>query len=327
MIIGPRKPRIPFDFGQAVTQPFRTSGGKDFVIRLLIWITLGLTLVYVVSWPLLVSHYGALLEFNWQNMQATLGGGVPPDPASILPLMVKTIPGYLIMMFGMWIVLAAGEAAIHRKALLDTGNSRRPLKFGKTELRIMLIQLCVWVLWFLVYTLGIMAVALIGGLLSAAIPALGIIVALVAGIALLAFLAYLPVRLAPAAALSVNQGRIHVLAARSVTKYRFWNLFLAYLVTVIFGYIAIYSVGAICVALATGNADIIMALSGMGTENPTIAFEAAAERFKNPVFLIIGIIALMIYLAIFNVWYLCVAGVGTYAVKWWRDDDPTANFD
>lgn len=325
--IQPRKPVRPFDFASAIGLVFTTSDGKHFVIHLLLWMTVVMTIVYLIAWPMMLSDYGTLLEYNWENMQATLNGGAQPDPARMLTLMGKMAPAYAVLMLGMWCVLASAEAALHRKVLLEQGTLRRPLSFGKVELKIMLVQLCVWGLWFLVYIGGALLIGIVGGLLVALVAPLGVLVIVLGLFALLAFLVYLPVKFSPAAALTVSRNKIHIVSARAISKHRFWNLFLAYMMVMILGYVAISMIGTLCMFLATGSADAMMAIYGLSPDNPRLTFEATAERLKNPVFLAIAIIALVLYLAAFNLWYLCLAGIGTYAVKWWRDDLPSSSFD
>lgn len=201
------------------------------------------------------------------------------------------------------------------------------LRFGKAELRVILIQLGVWVAWFLVYMVGIFFIAIVGGLLTKAVPVLGVIVTVIGFVVVLCLMVWLPVRLAPAAALTINQNKRHLLAANKVTKHRFWNLFLAYLVIGVLGYLVLYAVLAICLTLVTGDSNFMMAMSGFGSENPRDAFEAAGARLKNPVFLVLALIVSAVYTALMSVWLLCLAGVGTYAVKWWRDEDQAPAFD
>lgn len=327
MDIKPRKPQTAFDFGIAITMPFRSDEGRSFLFRLAGWMTVLLTLVYIGSFILIAPQYGDFLEYSWQNMQSTLGGGAAPDPQLMLDLMVDMAPGYLLMMLGMWVILAAGESAMHRKFLRSEGLGKFPLRFGGDELRTMLAQLGVWVMVFLVYMLGGLVLVLLGGVIAFAIPVLGMVILGIGGLALLCLLVFVPVRLAPAAALSVSRRKAHLLAANKVTKHRFWWLFLAYLVVAVGGYIAIYAIAALLTGIAAGDFGFIMALSGLGSENPRIAFDAAADRFSNPVFLVVGILCMAAYAFVFCIWYLCLAGIGTYAVNWWLAEDPMTQFD
>ncbi len=327
MKIEPRKPHIPFDFGAAITQPFRSADGTRFALRLVAWMTAGLMFFYLITMPFILPHYGAIMEFSWLNMQAALNGTSPPDPSQMLGIYAKLALPYSGLLLGMWTVMASGEAAMHRKVLLGVENPRGPLRFGKEELRVMLVQLGVWALVLLAYIGGAFILALMGGALMAAIPILGAIVFSLGGLALFGFLIWLPIRLGPAAALTINQGKRHLLAANKVTKFRFWNLFLAYLVSSVLGYLLLYTVMGLAVLLVAGDSEILVAMSGLGAENPTVAFEALGVRLKNPLFLGLGLVLMTACIAAMNVWLLCVAGVGTYAVKWWREEDPSAKFD
>ena len=125
----------------------------------------------------------------------------------------------------------------------------------------------------------------------------------------------------------MQRDKTHIMAASKVTKNRFWNLFVAYLVTYIGGYIGYYVLYMISVGVATGDMGFLMAVSGLGEENPRLLFEAAAERMKSPLGMTLGIMAMIINAAAMAAWILLVAGVNAYAVKWWSEDNPVPNFE
>lgn len=327
MKLEPRRPRIPFDFGGAVTQPFRSQDGRKFVMRLVLWMTILLTLLYLITMPFILPHYGQLLEHNWQSMQAVTNGGAPPDSTIMFDILAKFGPGYAFWMVGMWLIMVSGETAMHRKLLTGEESEKRPMRLGKQELRVLLMQICVWGLWLAAYTLGVILVFALGLLVGALSSVLAAIIIVISAVGVLIFMCWVPVRLAPAAALTIDQDKRHFWAAKNITKHRFCNLFVAYLAVGVLGYAVIYVVMAICVAIATGNPDFIMTISGFGAENPVVAFEAAGQRLKNPLMLIIAVAAMVLYLAVFCVWCLCLSGVATYAVKWWKAEDPSPNFD
>jgi len=62
-------------------------------------------------------------------------------------------------------------------------------------------------------------------------------------------------------------------------------------------------------------------LSGMGAENPKIAFVAAAERFKNPLVMLMGIVSIFAYAGAYAVYTLSISGISSYTVKWWCGND------
>lgn len=322
-----RKPVAAFDFNAAAGGAFRTSGGKDFFMRLWFWISAGITIVFIVTLPFLLRNYGDFLEFNWRNLQSILGSGEPVDPSLMWPAFAKILPAYIIFSLGLWVVVAAGETAFYRKYFHDNEAPRQPLRFGRAELRTMLIQLGVWGSVFGAYFLGVLALAIIAAIFGAISPIIAGIFMLFGVIAVLVLLIMIPIRLAPAAALSVRNDKTHVWGANKVTKFRFWSLFIAYLVTYIGGYILYYLIYSLAIIIATGDPGFVAAISGLGEENPRILFEAAAERFKSPLYMFLGIVAMIMVAAVIAAWVLLVAGVNAYAVRWWNEDNPLPKFE
>lgn len=324
MKIEPRAKRTPFDFTHAVGAMFKTSDGKAFAWRLLFWTTAALSIVLLVSLPMILPHYAPIMEYNAANMQAIMAGQTPPplDPEIFGAAMVKLIPGGLIYFFGFWLAYAAGEAALHQKILNNRENPKRALRFGKEQLLVILAQLGVWGSFFLVYIGGFVVIAVF-----MLVPVLGAIVAIFGAIAILLGIIYVPVRLAPAAALSVQRNKPHLLAARHITKNRFWPLFGAYLVTFIGGYVLIGVMMQISLIVVTGDPNFMMTMYGMGERDMAQVLQETGDRLKNPIFMLLGVLSIIAMAFSYALWLLSVAGVGAYAVKWWQDDDPIAPFD
>jgi len=256
-----------------------------------------------------------------------LNGEEPPNPEGMLAAIGKVLPGMLAYFLGIWVVVAAGETAFYKKYFHDVEASRQPLRFGLQELRTMLCQLGVWALVYFFLFLGAVVVGIIGGIFSVISPIIGGIIIFIAVLGFIALFVALPIRLAPAAALSMQRDKIHVMASNKVTKLRFWNLFVAYLVTYIGGYILWYMLYVISVGIATGDMGFLFDVSGLGEENPRVLFEAAAENMKSPIGMFLGILAMIINASAMAAWVLLVAGVNAYAVKWWTEDNPVPNFE
>jgi len=281
----------------------------------------------IIGVPFVLPFYGDMLDANWQNMQAIMEGGTPPANDAVFSTFGKMMPFYLPLMFAIWAVTAAGETAFYKRYFHGYEAPRQPLRFGSAELRTMMVQLGVYGCVFLGYFLGAMVIGIIAGVFGAISPILAAIVLVPGIIVILCLLPYLAIRLAPAAALSVDADRAHVLATFKITKHRFWWLFLAYLVTYVGGYILFYIVYFVALIVATGDPEIIMALSGLGEDSPKVLFEELRERFKSPLFMVLGILAMIIISAGASAWILFVAGVNAYAVRWWKGDDHKEAFD
>jgi len=304
----PRKPIAAFNFKAAVGGIFMTPGGKGFALRLWFWAAAALSIVFIVTLPLFLKHYGGVLEMNWLYMKALLAGEVP-NTTQLLPLILPALPAYLIMMLGIWAVLAATETAFH------------PLRLNRKTFRTMGVQLTVYVCWFLALFIFTFLGSIITAILSL-VPILGAIFTFIFFIAFIALMVGIPIRLAPSAALTIAQDEFHAPATRHITKFRFWNLFLAYLVTWAGGYIVYIFVMSLAVALATSDPEFMQSISALAENNPRLSFEATAEKFSNPLFMFLGIIAMIIVASAFAAWQLFVMGVNAYAVKWWTEDTP-----
>ena len=315
-----------FDFSTAITKLFQTADGKAFAKRLWFWASAAYAGAMLLSLPFIVKYYPDLLEANWHNMKAIVSGEAP-DNTALLTIFAKLLPSYLFLVVCILAIGAAVETALHKKVLFGEEEPRMPLRFGGLQMRVLLAQLSVWFIWFVAYVLGVLVLVLFAGGLGAVSPILGGIIGLIGFVALLCLLVFLPISLAPAAALSVYRGRLQIMAARKVSKGIFWNLLGAYLVVVIGGYILIYVVMSIGVIAVTGDTAFLEALSGLGKENPKIAFAEAAQRFKNPLVMFIGIVAIFTYAGAYAIYTLSISGVGSYAVKWWHGNDEANQFD
>ncbi len=326
-MIEARKRIAAFDFNAAAGGSFMTPGGKDFAIRLWFWMSAFLSIAFIVTIPMFIGGYGDVLEQSWISNQAIFNGQDPTNSEAMLVSFGKILPGMLAFTLGLWAVVAAGETALYKRYFHDAEAPRQPLRFGRMELRTAICQLGVWALVFFIYFLGAFAIGILAAGLGAVSPILAAIVVIIGIFAIIALFIGVPIRLAPAAALSMQRDKTHVLAANKVTKNRFWNLFVAYLVTYVGGYIAYYVIYMISVGIATGDMGFLWAVSGLGEENPRLLFEAAAERMKSPIGMTLGIIAMIINAAAMSAWVLLVAGVNAYAVKWWEGDNPVPNFE
>ena len=79
--------------------------------------------------------------------------------------------------------------------------------------------------------------------------------------------------------------------------------------------------------LISGNPDFLTAMSGFGGENPRLLVEATIDRFSNPLYMILGIIAMALMATALSAWILWIAGVSAYAVRWWHSDNPAEAFE
>lgn len=322
------KPSAPFDFGQAVTMPFQTSGGSAFAKRLWFWTAVPLAISLLIAVPLMAPHYGPLLEWYGEYLNGVMFGEIPDgsDIRAIGALLMKMLPGYLVMMVGMWASAVIGEAALHRKALLDTEAPGRPVQLGADEGRVVGAQLCVWGLLFLIYTVGVFVAVALMGVLGAALGPVGAAFGAFSFLAIGYFVISFAVRLMPASALSVKNGRLTVMQARAITKGKFWPLFGAFVVMFIGGSIVVNVVQSFGALVVFGSANPAADVLTEGGDMAAM-MENAAQRVKNPLVIFGGVICVLAYSAAVSLWYLCLSGIGTYAVKWAQGEGVETTFD
>ncbi|WP_416878041.1 hypothetical protein [Litorimonas sp.] len=328
MKIEPRKPTTPFDFGQAAGAWFNTSGGKEYALRLWVWHSAAILVVLMICQPLMLPHYADILEASWRVNQQTMSGQPSEDVSIALWAAIGQIAlPTLLFVVGLMVTTSMGESALYRKYLLGAEPARIPIRLDIHTGRNLLAQIGFYALYLVVYVLGLLAIILVAGFLGMMFAPMMAILPFFGVLFLMVLLIVYPIRFAPAAALTALDGKTHVLAARNVTKQRFWSLFGVYLVIYIGGYIGYYMVSLIGMLLVSGNPDFLTAMSGFGGENPRPIIEATIDRFSNPLYMILGIVAMTMMAAALSAWILWIAGVSAYAVRWWHSDDPAPAFE
>jgi hypothetical protein len=327
MKIEVRDPQTPFDFGQATTAWFNTSGGKDYALRLWVWHTALIFVALIITVPFILPAMAEFAVVSWEVNRVTFTGGTP-EYGPFLQAMGSAGPAYLLFIVAIWIASAMGEAAFYRKYLTSEEPARIPVRFNQFTLRNMLAQIGFYLLWIVLTFFLTFIVTIITAIFGFIHAILAAIVGLFAFIALFAFMfAIYPVRFAAAAALTALAEKTHVFAAKDITKNRFWGLLGAYIVTYIGGYIAYYIVYIIVLIAVSGNPDIFTAMSGLSTENPRATFDAMFARLSNPLVILTSVLGLAALAAAWSGWMLWIAGVSAYAVRLWQNDDPSGVFD
>ena len=321
----PRKPSLAFSFESATRQLFRTSGGRPFALRVWFWTAMATSVALFIALPFIAPGYGELLTLSNEVNSATFEGR-NPDPEVVSALnaaMWKAAPGYALIMIGPWLAAIAGEGALHRKLFRDEEHPRIPLRFGADEWRILVSQLAVYGLMFLAYFAAAFAVALaaVGGAVAIAI------VALVAVPFALWLLVWIPLRHCTAGALAVHDQALRVTQSRATTKHRAGPLFGSYLFAWFVGNVAIYAVLTLVVLLISGDVGMVVANTGLGTGDVEGQVADFGARLRNPLFMLVAVVGVVLYAAIMALWFLTLSGIGAYALRWYEADIPHNVFD
>ena len=224
----------PYDFGAATFLPFKMGG---YFWKLMGWGTLVTVLLTALFIPLLM---GDIVDFI--DLVAIVDSSNNPDDAFAMfgimgKMFLKAIPLILIL----WAATASLVTAFHRNAIFGEVRTGFPLRFGRTEMQVMLVQL---VVGLIIGGLAIVAYMILGGIVVAlgvssggnegAIgAAIGLVFLLM--IPLIIGFIYLAIRMSPAVAATVKHDRFALKDGWNATRGYFWWMFLSFIVIGVIG--------------------------------------------------------------------------------------------
>lgn len=308
----------PYDFIQSITQPYQSRDG--FVWRVVILMAALFSVVMIITFPMIYTEYGQILDINKQNMQDILSGRQADYSSEILAIYASVWRPYTVMTVFSLLIPIVAETALHRKNLLGVEKQTLPLRFAWPEIRTFIAMLGVWLLAFIGYFLGVLALGFVAAIFAIISKGLAAVIFVLGIVFVLGFWLWLSIRLAPASALSLHQDKLHVLKAKDITKGRFWPMLGSYAFIFFFGYIILITVISLLMMLLFGDAQILSSVNGFGEDVPSEQLKAMAEQLQSPFKKIIGVVALVVYFTVVSIWFLMFSGVGTYAVKLWNED-------
>lgn len=249
-------------------------------------------LVAVVAQAALVTAiFGLSAAYYAEALTAMVMGEAPP---AMSPAQMQANLGSLVS-FLAWPLWAAIEAANLRWFLRgERTGGPLALRFGADELRVMLAHAALFAIFMLVYLAAIVPI-IVGALLAAASPAVGVFVLLIAVIGLIVALAWVFARLAPTAALTIRDRSFGLARAWSGMKGRTGRVIFAY-VLLYAPYLAVFIIGgALAGVAAVAGAESARAMVGEWIETlraPGLSFFLGAFIYG----LATGVIAYILYL-------------------------------
>jgi len=219
-----------YEITDAMFAEFRTSGGMPFFWKLFGWLTLAYTLLYAIFLPSIFKSYFELIFISFEMGQSPTS----EQTQTMLSNLANIMPMILITSLFGFAIMAASRSAFFRGYFFGETEGLFPFRFGGDELRQGLAILGYWGVYLIAYLVPYILLIIVFIILfsitgwqgSEEIAAVfATILVFLGGIAMSVFLVWVMVRLAPAGALTALRGRTHVLAARHVSKNRFWALF------------------------------------------------------------------------------------------------------
>lgn len=207
-------------------------------------ITRGIVAI-IAQAALVTAIFGFSAASYAEFLTAMVTGDAPPTGS---PAQMQANLGSLIS-FLAWPLWAAIEAANLRWFVRgERTGGPLALRFGGDELRVMLVHAALFAIFMLVYLAAIVPM-IVGAVLVAAAPAVGVAALVIAFAGLLVVLCWVFARLAPSAALTIRDRSFGVARAWSGMKGRSGRVVLAY-VLLYAPYLAVFVLGGIIVGVA-----------------------------------------------------------------------------
>jgi hypothetical protein len=264
------------------------------------------------------ASFGQVFTWYGDMVQAGLGGdtgkiGNATPPTAMLSL----IPSYLLLLFAIFILYAAWEAACLRWMIRgESGGGFLGLTLGSDTWR-------VWATYWVFLGLFIafeIALLIVIGIAAFSVRAAGgdggggavglFVIPLILAVAVI----YLVVRLSPAAAASIARQRFSFFSAWAISRGRFWALFGAYVLLALMGVIATFLLEIAGFAAMMGAAG--PAMSDMaGATDPQLAVQTMMTAMTQPSTLIAGCIVLLAFLVMQAVFRVAFFGVTARAAQ------------
>ncbi|MEM5517816.1 hypothetical protein WNY37_12735 [Henriciella sp. AS95] len=257
-----------FSFSNAFLHFARANGPRGFVWQYLLAYALGAVLLAAVGYML----FRPLFNIWFDVFIDVASGGSEAEMERRFVRRITEIVGWLVFSYVAMIVLtillwSVFEAAIQRRYVREEGFR---VRLGADEFRL----IAVGFIWAAFTVIGQFVTMIVTAMIASPIVNVvdneaGGALVIVAGFFLFGFAwLWIAVRLSPASAMTIRDGRITFFGAWGATRGRFWSLLGAYIVLMIVIWIAFYAIwtviGAAVIAMLTNQ---IAALEQAASEN------------------------------------------------------------
>lgn len=312
-------------FDTLISWGYKSVTSNNFLWRLALWSAALILILYLIFSKSYFEAYGAFLISNYE---VVADPGNTENAMEMLGQMGSMFLVLVPMQILFWMIIASAETAYHKNAFFGQDKGFFPLRFGVSELKLMLTHFLVFLSFMAVYLLsilGIIVLAFIGAALSAVSEILGAIVmviGLLAGLGFMIFaLLYTIGRLTPAGALTIKRNKAGIRDAWKLSKGNVSPIFLSLLLIIIIGYVVMMVIqyGTLMAAFGS-DSDIFSVLMGTSSVNPEVVFAEMGSKMENMstlIVVIVGAIALALFLPL---WYLAMWGVGNRAAAVFDED-------
>lgn len=293
-----------FTFDGALMHFSRTQAPGGFFWKFLLAYAVLYTLAGAAIFALIGPGYLRLIQMGMESPN----GDLPPE--EVWSVLGPILGGYVLAIPIFAIVWAMLEAAVQRRYTRLEGFR---LGLGGDEWRLVGVALLYVVLFFGLYIVSAIAIAIpmafIGLAAGGGGDAMGVvggILGFVLAIALICFWIFVLVRLSPAAAMTIRDRKISFFSAWGASKGRFWPMFGALLIVMVVS------------AIAGQILQTILMFGIMGAVVPQMdALEAGdfSGVLSSPALWISGILMLIGYVVVYAGTHFVGAGIPAHAVN------------
>ena len=326
----------PYDRNYEITDAmfgaFRAPGGAKFFFQLLFWTAIPMTLVLIFTLPAAVGSYGRLLG----SVVSAEADGTEP-PVEELMSTIGGLYGAIGIIFLAYIVIASlARAAFFRRYFHGKDDGLFPFRLGRDEWQQFLAQLGYWALYLVAIIVGAIALGIVVGLMAGIGVATGseglgvaltIIGGLIGYVGFFVFLFWFLVRLLPASALTALRGKVHVLAARKVTKNRFWAVFGSALVAGIIAYVVVNVSYVVAAMIGFSGFMSGGGLEALSAEDPEAMLSGLGDAMSGSAFRLTTIIAAFFVSLGLSFYLLLMVGPQAFFTRQWNEADPSTVFE
>lgn len=304
-MISPAPYSKDYEITDAMFGAFRSAGGAKLFWLLTAYLTIALSIVFLLTVPPTVSAYGRFIVASMEGATDI-----------IISEAIKATIWALLMTVLSLAANAVVRAAYYRAYFFGVDDGVFPIRFGPDEGRQIMAILG---FYGLVYILAISVGILIGVFLGDTSAGFATFMAFLLMIVLMGLIYWIMVILSPAGALTALRGRTHIMASRHVSKGRRWAIFGSVLVAGLIGYVAYYitsTIGFMAGLSGLMSSELFSALMAEDTVQMIDLFQDAMSQsgFKAGVAL-----AIILMSAGIAFYYMMIAGPQAFFTRQWAE--------
>jgi len=224
-----------------------------------------------------------------------------------------------------WMIMAATDAAYHKNTFFGEDQGTIPLRFGKSELMVMVVQLIVYVCFlaamfagYLILIIAALLMMLLVALFGKISTVLAVVVAVILGVVMIGayiyFITYILARLSPASALTIRENDIKFPESWKLTKGIGHKMTQSYLLITLIAYLIMGVIIGILGFILFTDGEFLASLSEAGKDVDALVKAMGAHLSTGKSKLLIGSIVVIVSVFYPFIWLAC-AGIPNLAVQ------------